>query len=103
MKQTLLKSDLKLKDGTTYNKGSSVTVMFNTDGKIELCGLRDTPIKVSARGLANHVQGFSMPSMASMERWVSNGVSKSVTGGRCEPDGYSCDGAPSWLLVLGMI
>ena len=102
MKQTTLKAELKLKDGTIFPAGLPVTVSFN-DSKVELLGLRDTPIRVSARGLARVVSGFKMPSMGTMERWVSNGIARSVTGGSCEPDGYSCDGAPSWFLVLGMI
>jgi hypothetical protein len=44
-----------------------------------------------------------MPSMKKIESWVEDSVCRSVTGGVCEPDGYTHDGAPSWLLVLGMI
>ena len=38
------------------------------------------------------------PTLATLERWVSDGVAKSITGQRTEPD------APdSWVRVLGFI
>lgn len=46
---------------------------------------------------------FKPPTMKTLEKYSFDSVAKSVTGKRCEPDGYSNDGAPSWLLVLGMI
>jgi hypothetical protein len=46
---------------------------------------------------------FKTPSVNTLERWSFDGVAKSVTGKRCEPDGHGDDGSPSWLLVLGMI
>jgi hypothetical protein len=46
---------------------------------------------------------FKPPTLKTMEKWNSDSVAKSVTGGRCEPDGHSADGAPSWLLALGYI
>ncbi len=46
---------------------------------------------------------FKPPTMKTLEKYSFDGISKSVTGKRCEPDGHSEDGAPSWLLVLGMI
>lgn len=48
--------------------------------------------------------GFSKPpGDKALENMVMDSVAKSATGGRCEPDGYSSDSAPSWLLVLGLI
>lgn len=44
-----------------------------------------------------------LPSMASLERWMCDGICESVTGDDVEPDGCGSDGAPSWLLALGMI
>jgi hypothetical protein len=34
---------------------------------------------------------------------VDEGVAKTVTGKRAEPDGFGDDDSPSWLLVLGYI
>ncbi|MDD2878332.1 MAG: hypothetical protein PHT60_14030 [Acidiphilium sp.] len=44
-----------------------------------------------------------LPSMAEIERWVSDSVVEATDGEDVEPDGHSPDGAPSWLLALGMI
>lgn len=43
------------------------------------------------------------PSLATMERWVSNGVAKATDGCRVEPDGHCQHGKPSWLIKLGYI
>lgn len=43
------------------------------------------------------------PSMAMLERWVSDGVAKATDGCRVEPDGECPHGHKSWLLVLGWI
>jgi hypothetical protein len=46
---------------------------------------------------------FKEPSLNSLERWSNDGVCKSIGGKRVEPDGTDENGAPSWLLALGMI
>ena len=43
------------------------------------------------------------PSLRTLERQDCDGVCKTVTGQRVEPDGFGYDGSPSWLLVLGLI
>lgn len=43
------------------------------------------------------------PSVATMRRWISDGVAKATDGCRVEPDGTCEHGADSWLLVLGLI
>lgn len=45
----------------------------------------------------------SLPSMNTIQEWISDSVCESVTGDTVEPDGHGPDGAPSWLLVCGMI
>jgi len=42
------------------------------------------------------------PSLRTLEKWSMDGVAKTVTGERTEPDG-TVNGAPSWLLALGVI
>ena len=44
-----------------------------------------------------------LPSDKMIETWVYDGVCKSLGGNRVEPDGWSFDGTPSWLLAMGMI
>jgi hypothetical protein len=52
---------------------------------------------------AGYPSVIKQPSVTSLMRWSEDGISKSVGGKRIEPDGYDCDGFPSWLLVTGMI
>jgi len=50
------------------------------------------------------LKGFAKPpSMGALRRWSMDGVAKAVDGARVEPDGFSPDGAPSWLLVMGLV
>ena len=44
-----------------------------------------------------------LPSMVEIERWSTDSVVEATDGEEVEPDGHSSDGAPSWLLALGMI
>lgn len=44
-----------------------------------------------------------VPSVRTMERWISEGVAKATDGCRVEPDGRCPHGKPSWLLRLGLI
>jgi len=44
-----------------------------------------------------------LPSMRQLEEWTFDSVCESLLGETVEPDGYSSDGAPSWLLALGLI
>ena len=52
----------------------------------------------------NSFTGFNKPpGMAALERYSNDGVAKTCTGHRTEPDGTGPDGSPSWLLVIGVI
>ena len=43
------------------------------------------------------------PSVATMERWMDNGVAKATDGCKVAPDEYCRHGHPSWLIVVGVI
>lgn len=45
----------------------------------------------------------SMPSIRTLEEWVSDCGCETVTGEWVEPDGIGRDGAPAWLRTLRMI
>ena len=48
--------------------------------------------------------GFGKPpGLKTLEKYNWDGIAKTVTGHRTEPDGYGPDGSPSWMLVLGYI
>ena len=44
-----------------------------------------------------------MPSISQLQKQELDGVCSTVNGKRVEPDGIDEFGAPSWLLVLGLI
>jgi hypothetical protein len=57
-----------------------------------------------AKGEGWRLRVKSLPSMATLERWMSeDGGCETVTGDWVEPDGVGPDGAPSWLRALCMI
>lgn len=48
--------------------------------------------------------GFSKPpGLKTLEKYNWDGIAKTPTGHKTEPDGYGPDGSPSWLLVLGFM
>lgn len=44
-----------------------------------------------------------LPSMDELGEWVVDSVCETPSGDTVEPDGHGPDGAPSWLLALGLI
>ena len=44
-----------------------------------------------------------LPSLAELDEWLMDGCCETLSGEMVEPDGIGPDGAPSWLLALGMI
>lgn len=45
----------------------------------------------------------ALPSMSELEEWTCDSVCETPSGDQVEPDGHGPDGAPSWLLLLGLI
>lgn len=89
--------EIKLKDGNTLPKGSRVTFIAGNNSQCHVQGQRAEPY------LVRITSAFNAPSMRSLEKWSSDGVAKSVGGKRVEPDGHDENGAPSWMLVIGII
>ena len=44
-----------------------------------------------------------LPSLDEVKNWIIDSVCETPTGNYVEPDGHGPDGAPSWLLALGLI
>jgi hypothetical protein len=44
-----------------------------------------------------------VPSLKTLERWESQGYSKTPCGCKVEPDGECQHGKKSWLIILGFI
>jgi hypothetical protein len=92
------KKEIKLKDGSTLAKGLPVSFIAGRDSRCLVHSpAHPEPLQVRI------TSAFKAPSMASMERWGMDGVCKTPTGKRVEPDGYGSDGSPSWLMVFGLI
>lgn len=69
---------------------------------VDIEGIGSKKFRVSSA--YKNFSGFTkLPSEKVMERWMEEGVAKTVTGKRTESDGYGSDGSPSWLLALGYI
>ena len=48
--------------------------------------------------------GFNKPpTTKTLEKYSWDGIARTPTGHRTEPDGYGPDGSPSWLLIFGVI
>lgn len=108
MKTTTTKKDLTFsKSGTTIPSGTTLTVYFDPENSSYVyLDPKGTPSRKRIRLETSHkyLTGFGKPpGMGTLEKYSYNGVSKTVTGYRTEPDGYGPDGSPSWLLVLGVI
>ena len=106
-KNTTTIKEVKLKDGTVIPRGARVEVDFAERYPytltLEIEGLGRT-ISTTPSLAYKKLKGFSKPpSFRAMEKWMSDGIAKTITGKRTEPDGYGPDGSPSWLLVLGLI
>jgi hypothetical protein len=112
MKSITVKRDWTSKKGVTIRTGEKVDVRFDVKGKD---GIRDDvypflPSYVSlntedGRRVVIRLKssGIKIPSLAKLKHWSFDSVAKSVFGTDVEPDGWSYDGSPSWLLALGLI
>jgi hypothetical protein len=101
-----LKNPIKLKDGTEYAVGTnfelkwladkpSITVLVASDGR---------EIKVGSIRLHKYFGTPKPPATNTLMKWeFDRGVCKTILGNVTEPDGHDEHGAPSWMLVMGVI
>lgn len=111
MKKALL-TDLTLTNKTTgakvvFAKGTPLTLSFNP-ARLSRVVCTHADGNTFAIRAVNAKKYFGAPFMATpsektLMKWSDDGIAKSVTGARVEPDGYGPDGSPSWLLALGLI
>jgi len=105
-KKTIVVTDLKLRDGTVYPRGTSAEVVFSErTPSISEVIIEGRTLKLKTPSLYRYFRGFPKPpSMRTLEKWNSEGLGSTVTGQRgIEGDGYGSDGAPSWMLAMGLI
>jgi len=105
-KSYVLKKDTKTKNNE-FEQGTVFTVVEYTRKYPYWIKMEDSQGRVLVvppdRGYRLLNRFPKPPSPRQMEKWMMDGVAKSIDGKRVEPDGFSPSGAPSWLLVLGMI
>jgi hypothetical protein len=87
-----------LKDGSTLPKGLKVTFIEDKPSRC-LVHSPNHPAPLQVR----ITSAFKAPALNTLEKWSNDGICKTPTGHRVEPDGHGPDGSPSWLLVLGWI
>lgn len=100
------KIELKWKNGTITPAGTPVHIDFceTCPGRIYVT-IGESVYKT---GLVNKAHSrFSgitkVPGIRTLQKYSWNGIAKTVTGEKTEPDGYGSDGSPSWMLVVGII
>ena len=111
-KQAVVKRDFATKKGVEIKAGEEVTLSFDVKGKD---GIRDynqylaSYVRLRAKDgrmiITRDLKGAGLrvPGMKQLDRWSWDSVVESVFGTNIEPDGWSYDGSPSWLLALGLI
>jgi len=100
-----LKKDLKRKDGFIFPEGTRVTIEFPSDYRGMVMLIRDDLNNILLTKSINffRIFGVKEPSMKTLEKYVYDGISKSLLGKKVEPDGIDPDGSPSVLLLLGIL
>jgi len=99
--------DLRTTKGVEFKTGEEVKVReyareFPWTVRVEAADGRRMSLLVE--GAHRSLSGFPKPpGLATLERWSTDGVARSVDGQRVEPDGFSVGGAPSWVLVSGLV
>lgn len=97
--------EIKWKDGTSIAAGQPVFIWFspktNANRMFVQYGNRVYQTRISRS--VNYTGFKKQPTMKTLEKYSWDGIAKTVTGHKTEPDGYGPDGSPSWLLVLEII
>jgi len=93
-------------DGTKYGKGMNTNGWKHLTTKKQEVPLEQWIANKRAKydALPQWAKGVkTIPGIRTLEKWSNDGVAKTVDGQRIEPDGTADNGAPSWLIVLGLI
>jgi hypothetical protein len=94
----------KMKDGRIFNAGEEFQINFLPEFSPTFSGYEAKRVSDGQSFKTKHFGlFFTPPTTRTLEKWVSDGVAKSVTGRKTECDGHGDDGSPSWLLALGLI
>lgn len=100
-KKTLL--PITLRDTSTIPAGTVCDLTLTERGIVAKFAGREVKL-----GYRNAHKNFGapftkVPTLNTLEKWGNDGIAKSITGARVECDGHGPDGAPSWMIALGVI
>jgi hypothetical protein len=102
-----VKQEIKMKDGVIIPVGARVHIDFapkSLQPYFVYVTYGDYVYKTNIERNHHKYTGFTkQPTDKTLQKRSFDGISKSITGKKVEPDGYGPDGAPSWELVLGYI
>lgn len=103
--------DSKTKKELTWKDGSVTPI--NTPVHIDFIETNPSRIFVTIGNTVYQTKLFTAharftgitkaPGLRTLERYSYDGIAKTATGLKTEPDGYGSDGSPSWMLVVGII
>ena len=105
------KRNFRTRKGVEIAEGTRVELTFDVKYKdgIRDGGFHPGYVRMRAsdgRSIVTHDfkgAGLRVPGMKQLEHWSWDSIAESVFGTEVEPDGWSYDGSPSWLLALGLI
>ena len=80
--------------------GSTVNLRYSSNRKLAVVKVTDHELRETVPAPK---KATKPPSIATMQRWMMDGVAKATDGCRVEPDGRCEHGKPSWLLKMGLI
>lgn len=86
-------------------QGSNVHVDFPENYSNHVIVIYNDEVKsIKVKNAYWYLKGFmKSPTLHTLEKYVNDGIAKTILGNKTEPDGTDQYGAPSWLLALGMI
>ena len=104
--ETTAKTNFKLKDGRSFEKGAAFKIIPSLDRPDfgALCFPRPTgaAFKIQYTRLPKLFEDFHPVTEAELREAVFDCYCPSITGQDVEPDGHDEHGFPSWLLALGI-
>jgi 3D (Asp-Asp-Asp) domain-containing protein len=99
------KIEVKWKDGSITPAGTPIHIDFSekTPSRIYVID-GDKVYKTRLVNAQKYYTGINKaPSLRTLEKYSSDGIAKTAVGEKIEPDGFGPSGAPSWMLVMGII
>ena len=99
-----VKTEFKIKSGETFKVGEQAIIGWQDDSGYATVKINGKTMKLNSALLYKKFAGFTKPpSLKTMEKWASDGISKTVLGYKTEMDGVGKYNDPSWMKLMGLI